>query len=207
MNRCSSQVHITKHPQKSLSQQTGTCSSTSPPTRNTQFPLNDSDKTTPSPGTCLLVLQNRKASLVASASSTTHLTWPPSPPGFLPTKLDRDAASRAVVLSLASLAHPSQPALSCPPQGTGPEQTFQPGTQTWPCKTGSISRSMQVVARGSPGWISGEGLAVQLQGLHEHLVLPTAFVLLKSNVLLLSSGIRIDKELARRTYHTPPLYS
>lgn len=179
MKCCSSPAHITKRLQKSLSRQTGTCSSTSPPTRNTQFPLDDSDRTTPSPGTCLSVLQNRKASPVASASSTTHVPRPPSPPGFPLTELDRDAASSAAVLSLASLAPPSQPAQPCPPQDTRPKQTFQPGTRTWPCKTESISSSMQVVAGGSPGLVSGERLAVQLQGLCEHLVLPTAFVWLK----------------------------
>lgn len=48
---------------------------------------------------------------------------------------------------------------------------------------------------------------MQLWGLHEHLFLPMALVLPKSNALLLSSGIRIDQQLARRTHHPPsPLF-
>lgn len=75
-------VHGTEHPQKRLSQHTGVCSPTSPPTRNTQFHLSNPHKTAPSPGTSLLALPHRKASLVASHS--THVPWPPSLPGFPP---------------------------------------------------------------------------------------------------------------------------
>lgn len=56
-------------PPERLSQQTGTCSPTFPPTRNTQFPFSDSDKTTPLPRKSLLVSLNRKASLITSQSS------------------------------------------------------------------------------------------------------------------------------------------
>lgn len=162
-------------PPERLSQQTGTCSPTFPPTRNTQFPFSDSDKTTPLPRKSLLVLLNRKASLITSQS------WSPLNPhhphttatftSWLPSHRPRSRMLPAmpVLLSLASLCL-SQPTCSCPLQETGPEQMFHPGTQTWPCKTESTPRSTQVRRFTEAAYPSA-----QLRGLQEHLLLPTAF--------------------------------
>lgn len=102
-------------PPERLSQQTGTCSPTFPPTRNTQFPFGDSDKTTPLPRKSLLVLLNRKASLITSQSLPpthhSHLHFLAS----LSLTRTRMQPAMPVVLSVASLClspSPHAPVLS-----------------------------------------------------------------------------------------------
>lgn len=182
-------------PPERLSQQTGTCSPTFPPTRNTQFPFNDSDKTNPLPRISLLVLLNRKASLITSQSSPptyhSHLHFLASL-SLTQTRMEPCLCCWAwLPVSL------SQPTRSCPLQGTGLGQVFPPGTQIWPCKTESTTRSTQVRRFTEAGYPSA-----QLWGLQGHLLLPMAFFP-KSDALLLSSGIRIDQDLVRRTHHSP----